>query len=188
MPSESGTFITFLRALGRVEASRGRKRESTHVRISRNVLWVGSEAYLLSNVAAVRSVEVKPNRGRLVRHYARQGATLVLIAGIVMALFSSARIAGAIVIVGVVVVNAVRLARSLLLPALYILTLMIDGSSRAVMASADRDRIHDLTLRIVDAIENPETEYDTHIDTVAVVSGVGGDKVMGDKFVVDGLG
>ncbi len=169
------------------------KHEFVDFRISRRTLWVGMEAYPLQQVTRVRPVEVRANRGRTVQKYLRRaGATLAL--GFVALLFVGCLGEGvapfASVVVGLLTLTAfgyltARLIRILTRPPLHILSVSTAGSPRAALVSTDRQLIHDLTHRVVDAIDNPAAEFQIQVENLEMVHGdkYGGDHVERDKIV-----
>ncbi len=173
------------------------KHKDIEFRISRRTLWVGMQAYPLQNVTRVQAVEHSPNRGRMVRGYLRQaGAWVGLgVAGLVVlgclgdAVPPAVSVTYAAAVCLVLAVHTVRLIRGLTLPNLHILSVATAGSANAALVSTDQKLIHDLTHRIVDAIDNPAMEYAIKVDHMDIVYGdkYGGDRVQGDKVINDNL-
>jgi hypothetical protein len=153
-------------------------------------MWVGSKVYPLTHVTRVEAFEVVPRRGRIMATYARQaGACLALgVVGFVLAASVGSILPPAaitvyeLVILSALIAVTVRLVRRLTRGALYVLSIATSGSSHAVVASRDRDRIHGLVNQVVAAIDEPNVSYAVHIDHVEF----GGDAVSGSK-IVDGV-
>jgi Family of unknown function (DUF6232) len=171
------------------------KQEEVEFRISRRTLWVGMQAYPLSQVSRVRPIEVNPRRGRILLRYGRSaGATVgVGAAGLIVlaCLGNAAPTAVTVVflaaIVAAVVAHSVRLVRRLLRGRLYILSVSTAGSQQAALVSRDRDLIYDLTYRVVDAIDNPAAEFQIRVENLEFVNGdkYDGDHVEGNKIPGD---
>lgn len=169
------------------------KHEFVDFRISRRTLWVGMQAYPLQQVTRVRPIEVKPRPGRIVATYGRRaGATLGL--GMVVLLFlsclggtapPSSTVIVCLLTLAALAVHTARLIHGLTRPALHILSVSTAGSPRAALVSTDRQLIHDLTFRVVDAIDNPAAEFQIQVEHLEFTAGdrYGGDHVERDKIV-----
>jgi len=163
------------------------KHEFVDFRISRRILWVGMQAYPLQQVTRVQPIEVKPRRGRIVLRYGRRaGATLGL--GLVALVFlgclgdavpRAASVVAGLLVLAALVFHTVWLIRALIRPPLHILSVATAGSAKAALVSTDRQLIHNLTFRVVDAIDNPAAEYQIQVEHLEFV---GGDKVAGNKY------
>jgi hypothetical protein len=173
------------------------KHKDVEFRISRRTLWVGMQAYPLQNVTRVRPVELSPNRGRLLLRYGRKTgawfglgvAGLLAVACLGDAVPPAVTGAYAVVVLGVLAVHTVRLVRRLTYPTLHVLSVATAGSPHAALVSTDKSLIHELTRRVVDAIDNPAIEYAIRVDHIDIVHGdkYDGDRVEGDKIIADGV-
>jgi hypothetical protein len=163
------------------------KHKEIEFKISRRVLWVGLEAYPLQQVTRVRPIEITPNRKKMALRYVRQaGATaglglvgLVALSCLGQAVPPTVAVVFAATVLAVLVWHTVRLVQGLTHPPLHVLSVATAGTARAALVSDDKALIHDLTRRIVEAIDNPSVEFEIKVDNFEVVHG---DKVMGDKF------
>jgi hypothetical protein len=172
------------------------KHKDVHVRISRRILWVGSQAYPLAHVVRIQPAEVRLRRIPAVKDFFRRvGATLALAALGLIAMACAGRIVPTSVWVvfwlcaaALLIFHSVRLIRLLLLPKLYVLRVATAGTEHAAVVSTDREKIHDLAGQVADAIDNPEAEFEVRVDNIEFIYGdkVGGDKVLGDKTVFEG--
>ena len=163
------------------------KHEFVDFRISRRILWVGMQAYPLQQVTRVQPVEVKPHRGRIAKTYGRRAGATLGLGSVVLLLLSclgeavppSASVVAGLLTLAVLAFHTVRLVRRLTRPPLHILSVSTAGSPRAALVSTDRQLIHDLTFRVVDAIDNPAAEFQIQVEHLEIVNG---DKVAGDKY------
>jgi hypothetical protein len=166
------------------------KHKGVDFRISRRTLWVGMQAYPLQMVTRVRPIEYSPNRRKMILAYGRRaGAWIGLAAAGLLALAClgsavpiAVHVLYAVVVLGMLTFHTVRLFRNLTLPTLYVLSVATAGTAHAALVSTDRDLIHDLTYRVVDAIDNPAVEYAVRVDNIEIVRG---DKIDGDKYEGD---
>jgi hypothetical protein len=173
------------------------KHTDVHVRISRRILWVGPQAYPLSQVVRVHPVELKLRRIAAVREFGRRaGATIALTFLGLIAMACVGRSLPAeiwvvfwLVAAGLLALHTAQLVRLLRLPKLYVLRVAMAGSEQAAVVSTDKQLIHDLTTEVADAIDNPAAEYEVRVDNIEFVYGdkVDGDKVLGDKNIFSGV-
>lgn len=140
----------------------------TDVRVSKRVLWVGSDAYPLQNIARAQVGTIPPERGKPVKDFIKAIAGwigLCLVLSIALAVLGVSNNGPYVLVIAVVliVISVVRLVRALeeergKLP-YYLLLLQTSGDPRTVLASTDRDQIYELVRVIMDAIDNPEVTY-----------------------------
>lgn len=177
------------------------KHKEIEIKISRRTLWVGEDAYPLPQITRVRPIELVPNRRRLALIYGKRAAATIglALAGLVLLSCLGESVPRAVVVafvvlmLGILAVHAWGLVRGLTRPHLHVLSVETAGRPRTALASTDKDLIHDLTHRIVDAIDNPSAEFQLKVDHIEIAHGdiVHGDKyrdrVEGDK-ILGGLG
>jgi hypothetical protein len=171
------------------------KTEEVDFRISRRILWVGSNAYPLPQVSSVRPIEVIPRRGRMLAQYGRRaGATVVVgFVGLTISACLGRAVPPvvdavvAVAMVGVVVWHTVELIRRLRRGRLYVLRVSTAGNQHSALVSRNRELIEDLTRRVADAIDNPAAEFAISVENLEIVKGdkYGGDHVEGDKYFGD---
>jgi len=166
------------------------KHKDVDFRISRRTLWVGMQAYPLPQITRVRPIEVTPNRRKMALTYGRRaGATIGLgVAGAIVlgclgdAVPPAVAVGFFAVMIAVLTAHTVRLVRGVTRPTLHILSVATSGSPHAALVSTDGQLIHDLTYRVVDAIDNPSAEFEIRVDHIEIIHG---DKVDGDKYAGD---
>jgi hypothetical protein len=171
------------------------KHKDVRVRISKRILWVGPQAYPLSQVVRVHPVELRLKRIAVLREFGRRAGATIGIA--VLGLLAMAVAGRAVpllfwvvfwlIVGGILLFHTVHLARLLRLPKLYVLRVAMAGSGRdqAAVMSTDESQIDDLTTQVADAIDNPAAEYEIRVDNIEFVYGdkIDGDKVDGDKVL-----
>ncbi|WP_030434612.1 DUF6232 family protein [Actinoplanes subtropicus] len=172
------------------------KRTAVRVRISRRILWVGSEAYPLSHVVRIHPVQLRLKRLPIFVDFGRRaGATIMfaVLGAIAMAKLGRALPTAAWVVFwpivgGLLVFHLAGLVRLLRLPRVYVLRVAMAGSEEAAVVSTDKAQIDELTMQVTDAIDNPAAEFEVRVDNLEFVYGdkVGGDKVLGDKKIFEG--
>ena len=163
--------------------------ETIEVRISKRVLWVGQAAYPLPNVTQVELVEFRANRWRAVRRFLRDSRAPIALGCLALLLLGCASAPAAVfnaVALVVLLVEGIlvyRLARWLTLRPLYVLRVQMAGASRAAVVSRDKPKIDELRFRVVEAIDNPASEYKVWIDNIVGGDLIHGDAIGGDKLV-----
>jgi Family of unknown function (DUF6232) len=153
------------------------KSEFITVRVVGRVLWVGSAAYPLQNIAGVQQVKFVPGRPKAVGRYVRRLLLCLIlaaigIAGTVIAQSlsnssppPSASVPDALTYAGTALVAAGLIAAlictivfvvSISRSTHYGLVVSTAGSNIALVESPDQAAISGLVRQIVEAIENPE--------------------------------
>jgi Family of unknown function (DUF6232) len=160
------------------------KTETIDVGVRQRVLWVGSEAYPLQNIARVSSAEVVYRKGLAVGKFV--GLTvlwIVLGVAVLVALFvvnvlnTDADTSTAIKVIGVIVgvlvfIQFVRLVRILARGKLWALVVETAGTSHRAVISNDRNLVQTLVREIVTAINDPAATFSHTINNY----------VMGDQY------
>lgn len=175
------------------------KSELIRVRVSRRILWVGAEAYPLQNIAHARAIELPPPRATAVRQYLGAAVLLVILGvgtaiaatklGTVTTVPSSVLngLHGVVIVAGaLIIVSTIRLFVKLSARTLYALVIETAGAPFAALISTTRNTVIDLVHMIMDAIDNPEAEWNVMVENVHVGDKIGGDKIGGDKISVTG--
>jgi hypothetical protein len=138
------------------------------------VLWVGAEAYPLQNIARAQSVRVVQKSPWTGKSLAAGGClgliALWVIVGIAVAMHSVGPVLFilALAVAGVVVMLTRRKK-----PPLYALVIETSGSPRRALVSTDGAKVSNLVQQIMDAIDNPDAEFQTVVQNVQ----------YGDNFV-----
>lgn len=149
------------------------KSEVIDVRVSQRVLWVGAEAYPLHNIARARTVKVVP----------RPALSLylgVIVLWIVLGIFLAGLLGfgltirhGLVVVLIAAIVGVITIK---LLPTLsktfYALIIETAGRPYSLLVSADETLVTRLVHQIMDAIDNPQTEFQLQVENVHI-----GDKI-----------
>lgn len=140
---------------------------SVNVRISKRVLWVGSEAYPLQNIARAQAVKVTPKSPWTGKSRAVGGCLGFIAFWIVVALGAAMHSVGAVLFVAavIVVVIIVVLAQRKKQP-YYALIIETSGNPRRALVSTDRAKVNKLVQEIMDAIDDPKAEFQTVVQHV----------------------
>ncbi|MGB3443237.1 MAG: DUF6232 family protein [Actinophytocola sp.] len=142
------------------------KHDVIDVRVSKRILWFGSEAYPLPNITRTNTLKWEPNRPVAIRRFVISTLAWLFAASIV----ATATPGGlsAIVFVGVVAWRVYRLVKLIEFLNLTLYELVIEtaaGSNRGLV-SADGQVVTDLSFRITDAINNPHAEFQQQVNIV----------------------
>jgi hypothetical protein len=121
------------------------------VRISEGILWIGDDAYPLSNIARVSSKAWVPDKGKIIRKWAWR----IFFAGIAMIVGFSANAAAGVLLALILVYVIYKLMDELKTPVLYELMIETAGSPRQALISTDRALVSRLVVEITNAIGNP---------------------------------
>jgi hypothetical protein len=146
------------------------KSEEIEVKVERGVLWVGTEAYPLRNIARARTVRLVPNRAWAIRRFV---VAIVLCALLGIAGAAALRLANrqsttsayhllhnggtaaivvAIVLAGIAIALLfVRMSRQ----TFYALVIETAGTPRGVLVSTKQAELNGLVHTIMEAIHNP---------------------------------
>lgn len=166
------------------------KRSDIQVRVSRKILWVGSEAYPLHNIARAQTIKLVPKRSAAVGSYLGSVifcVALAVAAGVVAAKATGLPSAGLTALHGaqlaalvLFLLSTVRLIMRLSQRAFYALIIETAGTPRRALVSPRRDEVTRLVDMIMDAIDNPYAEFKMTVESVHI-----GDKIsmFGDHSV-----
>ncbi|MEU7292746.1 DUF6232 family protein [Streptomyces exfoliatus] len=141
------------------------RRKVIKVEVSKRVLWIGAEAYPLQNIARATTIKIKPPRARAVGRFVKSLLVTGLLAAAALAAAQAGEVSSSdreLVTQGVAITAAVLVAAFLLQLIVVLLTrtyyaLVIEtsGNPRALLASVDRNEVHQLVRDIMRAIEDP---------------------------------
>jgi hypothetical protein len=155
------------------------KREVIDVAVSRQVLWVGTEAYPLQNIARAQTLRLVPNRRVAVQHFAAAvvlEAVLGIAAAVALGLaprLSSAPgydtahgvAAGALLLAVVLLfVSTFRLIAKLSGGTFYALLIETVGTPRSVLVSTNQRVVTGLVHQIMDTFDNPAATFHTEVE------------------------
>ncbi|WP_426366296.1 DUF6232 family protein [Streptomyces sp. E-08] len=141
------------------------RRKVITVEVSRRVLWIGAEAYPLQNIARATTVRIKPQRAKAVGRFLKSVLVTGILAVAGLAVAQSGEVSGddqELITRGVAVTASVLVA-AFLLPLIvvlltrtyYALVIETSGNPRTLLASLDRNEVHELVRDIMRAIEDP---------------------------------
>lgn len=144
------------------------KHESIDVRVSKRILWFGSEAYPLPNITRTNTLKLEPNRGAAIRQYLVTVVVALFVIGIVASAAPGA-ISALVIVAGVgwIVFRTVKLVEFLKLT-LYELVIETAAGSHRGLITADPAVVSDLSVRITDAIDNPQAEFQMQVENFQV--------------------
>lgn len=157
------------------------KRARIDVKISRQVLWVGAEAYPLQNIARAQTIKLVPNRGAAFRRFLVSFIfEVVLGAAAAVAIRLAPRltsvqasndvhsVATGVLVLAVALVgySAIRLIVRLSRGTYYALLIETAGTPRSVLVSDNENVVTKLVQEIMDAIDNPAATYHTIVDKI----------------------
>lgn len=161
--------------------SRMAKSVVTDVTVSRRVLWIGAEAYPLSNIARATTVKVDPPRGQAIARFMKSVVTVIILAVVALVVlpngYSDAAVLGALVLLGLLVV---QLGGAILQKTYYALVIETAGSPNTALVTNDLTLVHDLVRVIMEAIDNPQASFHQQVNNY-----IG---QVGDNFKVFGSG
>ncbi len=150
------------------------KSEVIDVRISRQVLWIGAEAYPLRNIARAQTIRLVPNRGAAVRRFLTVVVFLVLLgAAAAIAMKQSAQLSsvqssnalhtaavGALVLaLALFAISTIRLITVLSARTYYALVIETAGTPRRALVSTDGNQVAELVRQIMKAIHDPQIQF-----------------------------
>jgi hypothetical protein len=150
------------------------RHEAINVRVSRRILWFGTDAHPLPNITRTNTLELEPNRAAAIRQYVLTVVAVLCVTALVASVTPG--VVAALVIacgVGWLVLRTVKLVEFLKLRLYELIVETTAGSHRGLIA-ADPAVVSDLALRITNAIDNPHEEFQLLVVNVQV----------GDNFIM----
>ncbi|MFJ1766487.1 DUF6232 family protein [Amycolatopsis sp. NPDC088138] len=164
------------------------------VGVSQQILWVGSEAYPLRNIARARVVRLTVRRAAAAGRFVGfallwlvlgLGATVALRAARSQGVHLDKSLGDVVLVVMAVLIaiSALRLLYLLLRPALFALVIETAGSPHTALTTTDEAIVDRIVREIMAAINNPAARFKYTVNNVH-----NGDKFVGDKFSVSGSG
>jgi hypothetical protein len=154
--------------------------EIIEVRVSRRVLWIGSDAYPLQNIARAQALKITPPRGTPIKDYLKAVAGWVILGIVVTIGLSAVRVHGStfldlvwLVALAVIVIRTLRLILALRKKReYYALVIETAGTPNTALVSPSADVVLDLVHKIMDAIDNPQAEFSQPVTNIHL-----GDKI-----------
>lgn len=150
------------------------------LQVSKHLLWVGSAAYPLQNIARVYTYTLHPRRKDATIRFLKNGAiilavaiALTVIAGVPASLANQDT--GGTIITTVWLVAAggliycfVEMISVLTAQSHYVLAVETSGPSQAVVTSTRPEVLNQLVGQIAHAIEHPDTEFTVTVHTLSI--------------------
>jgi molybdopterin converting factor small subunit len=148
--------------------------EAIEVRISRQVLWVGAEAYPLRNIARAQTITLVPDRWRACRRYLTAVVFWVLLGVAAVAAIKvasrlnggqgsnplhAAAVGALVLALALFAVSTIRLIRVLSARTYYALVIETAGTPRRALVSTDGNLVRELVRQIMKAIDDPQAEF-----------------------------
>ena len=163
-------------------------QEIVNVRVSRRVLWIGSDAYPLQNIARAQTRELTLKNGSPVRNYFKAVVRWVILGVVVTIALKLAKVgsSGVFDLVWVVVLALLAISTIRLIAMLrknrtyYALIIETAGTPNTALVSPDLNLVNQLVGQIMEAIDNPQAEFQVQVENFHV-----GDKIhqVGDYNV-----
>jgi Family of unknown function (DUF6232) len=161
--------------------------EVINVRVSRRVLWIGSDAYPLQNIARAQARKIIPPRGTPVRDYIKAVFGWLIVGIILSAILGagvhSGVLAGLVWVLVLILLawRTVQLMQKLRQDnTYYALIIEAAGNPNTALVSRDPGVVSQLVQEIMSAIDNPSAEFSQNVVTYHI-----GDKITqyGDNNV-----
>jgi len=155
--------------------------EVIDVQVSQGILWVGSEAYPLQNIARVQPVKLGPNRRAALRRYLKAVVfCLFLTAAAVVAVRVASRVSsaqgynalhgvadGMFALAAVLaVISTILLIIRLSRRTAYALVIETAGTPRTALLTYDENLVFHLVRRITTAISNPHDQWREQVPVI----------------------
>lgn len=180
------------------------RSEVIDVSVSRQVLWVGTEAYPLQNIARAQIIKLVPDREAVWRRYQKTVVSWVFL-GVaatvaialaprltslqslnavqaVHAVHAVQGVAAGVLVLGVVlvVISTIRLTSTLSKQrTFYALVIETAGSPRRALVSTDENLVIKLVHKIMDAVDNPDARFHYTVENFVDLRGAQGVQVGG---------
>lgn len=141
---------------------------NVNVRVSKRVLWVGEDAYPLQNIARARAALWKPDANKGLNGCLGCLGTAVVIA--ILAGASASKNTALTAVVWVLVIGAAVAAVvwSRRRKPRYALQIETSGNPFTVLVNTDKEQLDRLVREIMDAIDNPEAEFQMQVENMHV--------------------
>ncbi|KUL28345.1 DUF6232 family protein [Streptomyces regalis] len=149
------------------------------LRVGKRLLWVDGAAYPLENVTRVYTYTLTPRRKEATLLFLKRVGIILSVAFALTILggitgIASESTAGTIITfvwlgtLAALVFSVVELVAVLTAPTQYVLAVETSGPSIAMVTSAEPRQLDQLVGSIVNAIENPEVEFQVTVDRLMV--------------------
>ncbi|MGA5798680.1 DUF6232 family protein [Streptomyces cellulosae] len=152
---------------------------SLDLRVGKRLLWVGAAAYPLQNITRVYTFTLTPRRKDATMLFLKRAAlTLTVAFGLTilgaLSAIGNQSLAGGILTftwlgaIGALVFSLVEMFSVVGAPPQYVLAVETSGPSIAMVTSSDPRQLDQLVAPIVQAIENPEAEFQAKVEQLFV--------------------
>ncbi|MEV6840385.1 DUF6232 family protein [Streptomyces sp. NPDC051133] len=148
------------------------RTDLVEVKIKQQVLWVGPDAYPLRGVTATRRAVILPDRWNAVKSFLK--SLLVLFVLLIIAVTVGESVSDTVkelaMSLGMIlcVVLIVVLVKRLRTPEIYELIIETASSAQTVVASPNFMRVGALDNQIMEAINNPQAEFQLQIENAHI--------------------
>ncbi|MFE0451056.1 DUF6232 family protein [Streptomyces sp. NPDC058914] len=152
-----------------------------HLRVSKRLLWIGTAAYPLHNIARVYTLTLRPKRKDAVMRFLKRAAAVTAVAIVLMlpglpAYIVSEGRSGTgtymtfvwIAALGAGIYFLIEMISVLNAPSQYVLAVETSGASTAVVTSQNPQHLDQLVGYISHAIEHPETEFQVTVERITL--------------------
>jgi len=150
------------------------KRQIIDIRVSRRILWIGSEAYPLHNIARAQTVNLVPRRAPAVWAYVK-AIMLWLLLGVAAGFVREAGLIpsnladiASIAVPVLMLISTIKLIADLSRRTLYALIIETAGTPHTALVSRDKNMMTKLVTWIMDAINNPQAEFEFRVENLQV--------------------
>ncbi|WP_399883834.1 DUF6232 family protein [Streptomyces sp. BBFR51] len=147
------------------------------LRISRRLLWIGTAAYPLQNIARVYTLTLQPRRKEAVMRFLKRSGLIVAVAMIAtLPAMADAALSGNgtflaliwFVAVGLWIFCLVDMIIVLSAPSHYVLAVETNGASTGVVTSRHPHYLNQLVGQISHAIDHPDTELHVTVESINI--------------------
>jgi hypothetical protein len=150
---------------------------SVELRISKRLLWIGTAAYPLHNIARVYTLTLHPRRKEAVMRFLKRSGMIVAVAMLVtLPAIAGAALSGDgtflaliwFVAVGLWIFCLVDMIIVLSAPSHYVLAVETNGASTGVVTSRHPHYLNQLVGQISHAIDHPDTEFQVTVESINI--------------------
>jgi hypothetical protein len=140
------------------------KRKSMLIEVKEQILWIGTKAYPLQNIAQVGTEKVPSGRGKALRRYLKAVILLVLLSTFAQIALQHAAAIPIFLIAVLIAIITISLLVTLLRSTYYALIIETAGSSYPLLFSRDGEKLRVIFDNITRAINDPQVKYQSKID------------------------
>lgn len=148
------------------------------LKVGKRLLWVGEAAYPVHNITRVHTFELRPKRMEAFLSFLKWLAA-TFVAFVLLQLANENGSSGYedpnesadvlwVLAIGIAIGLVVRLVKDLAAQSEYVLAIETASGSSALVTLPDPNRLRRLVHHLVNAIENPEAEFQVRVERVLV--------------------